>query len=218
MRYVDVHTHMLDRQWLKMLKEKGGPRYSVEPLTDEVEGIYKHGAHFMTPMPGHFDYDLRVRDMDEAGVDLAIVSLTCPNVFWGDESSSCEAARIVNDAMVEGQRKHPTRIRWFLSLPWEYPGEAVKELDRAHDNGAVGVMVLANVAGRHLTEEAFQPIWKAIRRQGSCGAGTSCRSAGGRRNAALRAFANGYGGIHVRHHAGHYPYGSFPASSIAMPI
>ncbi len=96
MRYVDVHTHMLDRQWLKMLKEKGGPRYSVEPLTDEVEGIYKHGAHFMTPMPGHFDYDLRVGDMDEAGIDLAIVSLTCPNVFWGDESTSCEAARIVD--------------------------------------------------------------------------------------------------------------------------
>jgi aminocarboxymuconate-semialdehyde decarboxylase len=162
MRYVDVHTHMLDRQWLKMLKEKGGPRYTVEPLTDEVEGIYKHGAHFMTPMPGHFDYDLRVRDMDEAGVDLAIVSLTCPNVFWGDQGISCEAARVVNDAMVQGQKSHPERIRWLLSLPWEYPAEAVKELHRAHDNGAVGVMVLANVAGRHLTEDAFQPIWKAI--------------------------------------------------------
>ena len=41
------------------LKAKGHPRYSVEPLTDRVDGIYKHGAHFMTPMPGHFDYDLR---------------------------------------------------------------------------------------------------------------------------------------------------------------
>ena len=40
-------------------------------LTGDVEGIYKHGAHFMTPMPGHFDYDLRVEDMDAAGVDLA---------------------------------------------------------------------------------------------------------------------------------------------------
>ena len=162
MRYIDVHTHMLDKRWLALLKEKGGPRYTVQPLTSNVEGIYKHGAHFMTPMPGHFDYDLRVEDMDAAGVDLAIVSLTCPNVFWGDEPTSCEAARIVNDSMAEGQSRHPQRIRWLLSLPWEYPDQALKELDRAHDNGAVGVMVLANVAGRQLTETAFAPIWKAI--------------------------------------------------------
>ena len=162
MRYIDVHTHMLDKQWLALLKEKGGPRYTVQPLTSNVEGIYKHGAHFMTPMPGHFDYDLRVEDMDAAGVDLAIVSLTCPNVFWGDEPTSCEAACIVNDSMAEGQSRHPQRIRWLLSLPWEYPDQALKELDRAHDNGAVGVMVLANVAGRQLTETAFAPIWKAI--------------------------------------------------------
>jgi len=35
----------------------------------------------MTPMPGHFDQDLRVKDMDQAGVDLAIASLACPHVF-----------------------------------------------------------------------------------------------------------------------------------------
>ena len=162
MRYIDVHTHMLDRKWLQMLKEKGGPRYSVEPLTGNVEGIYRNGAHFMTPMPGHFDYDLRVKDMDEAGVDLAVVSLTCPNVFWGDEQTSTEAARIVNDSMADGQRRHPDRVRWLLSLPWEYPENALDELERACDAGAVGVMVLANVAGRHLTEETFAPVWKAI--------------------------------------------------------
>ena len=34
-------------------------------------------------MPGMFDYDLRIQAMDEAGVDVAIVSLTCPNVLLG---------------------------------------------------------------------------------------------------------------------------------------
>ena len=83
MTVIDVHTHMLDRKWLRLLKEQGAPRYTVGPITKDLEGIYADGALFMTPMPGHFDYDLRVRDMDDAGVDLAIVSLTCPNVFWG---------------------------------------------------------------------------------------------------------------------------------------
>ena len=48
MRYIDVHTHMLDRQRLKLLRARGAPRYSVEPLTEGVEGIYKNGAHVMT--------------------------------------------------------------------------------------------------------------------------------------------------------------------------
>jgi aminocarboxymuconate-semialdehyde decarboxylase len=162
MTYIDVHTHMLDLRWLRLLKEKGGPRYEVEPIADDLEGIYREGALFMTPMPGHFDYDLRLAAMDEAGIDLAIVSLTCPNVFWGDEAASCEAAQVVNDSMAAAQVTHPSRIRWLASLPWEYPARAVAELERAHGQGAVGIMVLANVAGRHLTEEAFQPIWQAI--------------------------------------------------------
>ena len=162
MTVIDVHTHMLDREWLRLLKEKGAPRYDVGPITDELEGIYHDGALFMTPMPGHFDYDLRVRDMDAAGVDLAIVSLTCPNVYFGDAETSAEAARIMNDSMTAGQTSHPGRVRWLASLPWEHPAAAVEELARACDAGAVGVMVLANVAGRHLTDETFAPIWKAI--------------------------------------------------------
>ena len=116
----------------------------------------------MTPMPGHFDYDERVRRMDEARVDMAIISLTCPNVYWGGEEISLQAARIVNDDMARAQRAHPSRIRWMASLPWEYPARAVAELQRARESGAVGVMVLANIAGASLTSPHFVPIWQAI--------------------------------------------------------
>ena len=165
MSVIDVHTHMLDRNWLKLLREKAAPRYEVGPITKNLEGIYRDGALFMTPMPGHFDYDLRVKDMSAAGVDLAIVSLTCPNVYWGGEAVSVEAAMLVNDSMAQGQTAHPDRIRWMASLPWEYPQRAVRELERACAKGAVGVMVLANVAGGHLTDDRFAPIWQAIDRR-----------------------------------------------------
>jgi len=68
--------------------------------------------------------------MDKAGVDIAVVSLTCPNVFWGDRKVSLRAARIVNDSMSEQQRAHPNRIRWFASLPWQHPADARTELAR----------------------------------------------------------------------------------------
>jgi aminocarboxymuconate-semialdehyde decarboxylase len=117
------------------------------------------------PQPGHFDYDLRIETMDRAGIDVSVVSLTCPNVYWGGEAVSVAAARDSNDSMAAAERAYPGRIKWFTSLPWQYPERAVEELRRTADNGAAGVMVLANVAGRSLTEAAFAPIWAEIDRR-----------------------------------------------------
>ena len=64
--------------------------------------------------------------------------------------------------MADAQSRYPDRIRWFASLPWEYPQRAVEELERSCAKGAVGVMVLANVAGKSLTDPMFAPIWAAI--------------------------------------------------------
>lgn len=162
MTVIDVHTHMLNYDWLEQLRQHGAPRFEVRKSLDAPEGIFMDGAPFMTPMPGHFDYPERIRQMDAAGVDLAIVSLTCPNVFWGGAEVSLKTAQIVNDAQADAQGNYPDRIRWFANLPWEYPELAVAELERACGRGAVGVMVLANIAGRSLTEPAFAPIWQAI--------------------------------------------------------
>ncbi len=159
---IDVHTHMLNHDWLELLRQHGKPRFELRKSLDAAEGIMMDGAPFMTPMPGHFDYDYRIKRMDEAKVDLAIVSLTCPNVYFGGAEISLKGAEIVNDSMAEGQKKYPQRIRWIASLPWQYPELAVKELARACDRGAVGVMVLANIGDKSLTDPLFQPVWKAI--------------------------------------------------------
>ena len=162
MTVIDVHTHMLSEEWMRLLAEHGGPRYGVGPIKDAPRAIFREGAPFMTPQPGHFDYALRVRDMDAAGVDVAIVSLTCPNVFWGGPEISACAARLMNDDMAAAQTAYPDRIRWFASLPWEYPPAAVAELERAVDRGALGVMVLGNIGGKSLTDPLFASVWQAI--------------------------------------------------------
>ena len=67
--------------------------------------------------------------------------------------------------MAAAQARWPNRIRWFATLPWQHAGDAREELARACDRGAVGVMVLGNVAGAHLTDGAFAPVWEAIDRR-----------------------------------------------------
>jgi aminocarboxymuconate-semialdehyde decarboxylase len=165
MSVIDVHTHMLNREWLELLRRHGKPRYELRKSLDAAEGIFLDGAPFMTPQPGHFDYDLRIKAMDAAKVDLAILSLTCPNVYWGGEQVSLEAARVANDDMARAEKAYPGRIRWMASLPWEHPQAAIAELKRCVDQGAVGVMVLANIAGRSLTDPLFAPVWQEIDRR-----------------------------------------------------
>lgn len=162
---IDVHTHMFTTKWLELLKKEGG-LYSMKTRPDGQQEIFRGDTPVVIPQRGHFDYDLRMRHMDAAGIDVSIVSLTCPNVYWGGEDVSCRAARESNDTMAEAQRTYGDRIRWFTSLPWEYPQRALEELARTCSNGAVGVMVLANVSGRSLTDPLFDPVWAEIDRRG----------------------------------------------------
>ncbi len=164
MPVIDVHTHMFTPRWLELLRTVGSP-YSVRTRPDGREEIFRGETPVVFPQPGHFDYELRIRTMDAAGIDVSIVSLTCPNVFWGSEETSCAAARDSNESMAAAQRAYPGRIRWLASLPWEYPDRAIEELARSCDAGASGVMVIANIAGRSLTEAAFAPIWAEIDRR-----------------------------------------------------
>lgn len=166
MTVIDVHTHMLTLDWIEMLRQSGGDKYSVKNTRAGQNAIHLYDAPFMTLMPGMWDYDLRIAAMDQAGVDVAIVSLTCPNVFWGGREISLRAAQLVNDSMAEQQRARPDRIRWFASLPWQFSDDATTELARATANGAVGAMVLGSIDGDDLTNPKFAPVWKEIDRLG----------------------------------------------------
>jgi aminocarboxymuconate-semialdehyde decarboxylase len=159
---IDVHTHMLTHEWVRLLEQQGGPRYTLAEVRGGLRAIHLDGAPFMTPIAPMFDWELRVANMSKARVDIAVVSLTCPNVFWGSADVSLKAARHMNDEFAKAQTAYPDRIRWFASLPWQHADLAVEELRRALAQGASGVMVLANIGGKSLTDPAFEPVWRAI--------------------------------------------------------
>ena len=161
---IDVHTHMLNDQWLEAILEYGG-RYTLKELGGQ-RVIHYDGAPFMTLMDGMFDYAKRVKDMNNAGVDVSIISLTCPSVYWGNEEVSTSTAQMMNDDMAEQQTIYPSRIRWFATLPWQYPERAIEELERACKKGAVGVFVSASIGGMSLTDVSIASIWEAIDQRG----------------------------------------------------
>lgn len=101
---IDVHTHVLNREWLRLLERHGRPRYTLKPVTWRLRAIHLDGAPFRTPVPEMFDWELRIRNMDCVGIDVSVVSLTCPNVYWGGEKVSLAAAKTMNDEMARADR------------------------------------------------------------------------------------------------------------------
>lgn len=162
---IDVHSHMMCDEWLELLRTRGGPRMTYGPVASGANWVKRDGVPVMRPIPAMFDYDARLAAMDKAGVAMAVLSLTGPNVYWGDEEASSRAARVMNESFARAQREHPSRFRWMASLPFEHPRRAVEELARSVDEGAVGVMVLSNIADRQLIDPLFAPVWKEIDRR-----------------------------------------------------
>lgn len=162
MTVIDVHTHMMCRDWLQLIANHGGPKYRLGKTPAGQESIFMWDAPFVTLFDEMFDFEKRIVNMDKAGVDIAIVSLTCPSASFGDEFISAKAARVMNKAMAEQQSLHPDRLRWFATLPWQYANAAVAELQTAIGEGAVGVFVSANIDEMSLTDPTFAPVWKAI--------------------------------------------------------
>ena len=162
---IDVHSHMLCDEWLDILHTCGAPHMTYGPVASGAKWVFRNGVPFMSPIPAMFDYPARIAAMDKAGVTTAILSLTGPNVYWGDAQASERAARAMNASFARAERDYPGRLRWMASLPFEYPDSAIEELARSIDEGAVGVMVLSNIGGRQLIDPLFAPVWKEIDRR-----------------------------------------------------
>jgi aminocarboxymuconate-semialdehyde decarboxylase len=155
-KVIDVHTHMYSDGWVKAVVDAADPTFRIG---DNGALIYRGGS-IGRMTPPMLDWDLRINDMDAAQVDLALISLTAPNVYWGTPAQSAAAARSINDDFAAAQKKYDGRIRWFASLPLQHEGDALAELRRAKANGAIGVCTLTNILGTPLTAPQYRAVWR----------------------------------------------------------
>jgi len=163
MPLIDVHNHILSREYTDLLARHGGHRYS---LAQDAEGrtvVMRAGARFMTFTEPMFDPELRFPAMDEVGVAIELLSYTCPNAYWAEGALAAEVARVMNDHLAEVCARWPARFRGLASVPLQDVDLALKELERAVDRlGMVGLIVLANVNETPLDDPRFEPFWAAL--------------------------------------------------------
>jgi len=63
----------------------------------------------------------RIKDMDEAGIDIAVLSENNPAAHNLDPATSVELARASNDFLFEQIKANPARFKGFAALPLPDP-------------------------------------------------------------------------------------------------
>ncbi|MEU0493925.1 amidohydrolase family protein [Mycobacterium sp. NPDC006124] len=103
--------------------------------------------------------DERIAHMDEAGVDVQVLSVTTTGVENLDPTTAVPLARAANDVMAETIRAHPDRFQGFATLPTSAPADAAHELRRAvTELGLSGAMVFGRHDERNIDHADFLPI------------------------------------------------------------
>src|SRR3989442_3592221 len=90
--------------------------------------------------------DRRIADMDAAGIDVQVLSLTSPGVEQLDATEAVALARQANDHLADAVRRHPNR---FAALPTAAPDTAAAELERmVREPGFKGALINGHTRGR----------------------------------------------------------------------
>jgi 2,3-dihydroxybenzoate decarboxylase len=105
--------------------------------------------------------ELRIREMDEAGIDLQVLSETAPGPQGLAADTAIAMSRESNNILYETIQAHPDRFAGFATLPTPDPKAAANELERCVSRlGFKGAMINGLTRGRFLDEPEFMPIFE----------------------------------------------------------
>jgi aminocarboxymuconate-semialdehyde decarboxylase len=167
-RKLDLHTHFYPPRYFDRIRELPSEfSFATSPSGQTI--ITYRGARFFGVTPAMTDVSRRLEDMDRVGIDVEVVSLSTPNVFFADAQHQPEIARMVNDAYAELVALHPTRFKAFASIPMDDPDAALRELHRAITELKLnGVILLSNIGGKPLTSPEYRPFFAEANRLKLC--------------------------------------------------
>ena len=110
----------------------------------------------------------RLADMDAAGIDRQIVSLTAPGTQILVPGDAAAIATLANDQLAQACRRYPDRFSGLTAVAPQDPAGAAREIERGHHElGLKGVIINAHTHGEYLDNPKFWPIFEAAEALGT---------------------------------------------------
>jgi predicted TIM-barrel fold metal-dependent hydrolase len=143
---IDVHHHIRPDFFLRATNDTDNP----------VGGI----------APAPWSKDSMLSYMDEAGIDVAITSISTPGVYLGDDAIARVLARRVNEFAAKLVTERPDRLGGFAVLPLPDVDGALRELEYGLDTLKLdGVVLFSNAQGIYLGDKRFKPLFDELERR-----------------------------------------------------
>ncbi|MGE3537476.1 MAG: amidohydrolase family protein [Candidatus Tectimicrobiota bacterium] len=170
MRTIDMHAHLMPPQFWRTV-DQGQDWYGVryEQAADRGWTVSPGGRNPVLTPKLRFTPEERLRDMDEQGVDMQVISIATPLFgYYLDAAQGQQLAREVNDDIAAMTRQWPGRFAGLATVPVQDVGTAITELERATQVlGLKGAELDTVVNGLNWDEPQFLPFFKAAEAMGA---------------------------------------------------
>lgn len=154
-RVIALEEHFSTPALMQMSRNLFEPLTKVQAAHPAVSG-YDELAGKLTDVG-----EGRISNMDEAGIDVQVLSLTSPGTEQMDPEDALRVSRSTNDFIAGAVEMFPSRLAAFASLPTSSPEEAADELERTVKQfGFKGAVINGHCRGRYLDDRFFWPIFE----------------------------------------------------------
>jgi predicted TIM-barrel fold metal-dependent hydrolase len=105
----------------------------------------------------------RIKEMDECGIDMQIISLSYPALDPFQTADAIEVAKMINNQISETIKKYPKRFSGYCCIPLQDPNAAADELERAVTKlGLKAAMVNVNTPERWLSDQKYEVVFDKL--------------------------------------------------------
>ncbi|WP_300048580.1 amidohydrolase family protein [Trueperella sp.] len=151
MMIIDSHAHVYPADYLDLLE-----RIGVDPATTQV-------ARDLRASSEPEDIAARLCQMDDAGVDVQVLSAVPQLPIVPDAEAALGAAVMVNDRYREILAEYPGRFLAYGALPVPHVKESLRELERIFQfDGFVGICLPTSIGDVTLDDPSLEPLWEAL--------------------------------------------------------
>jgi predicted TIM-barrel fold metal-dependent hydrolase len=143
---IDTHHHILPDFFWRETNSAHAPVGGLAPLQWSKEAM--------------------ISFMDEAGIDVAVMSVSTPGAHIGDSQRARSLARRCNELAAELVHERPDRFASFACIPLPDIDASLEELSYALDVlGLDGLVLFTNSNGVYLGDTSLEPVFEELERR-----------------------------------------------------